>query len=81
MAVLNTQVEELLDLFLGVGAPWPPANRQARVDSPAFIEDTSNRPYTIEAVPHARLEAHSPYTARYVCACWMHLPVCTVTVS
>ncbi|KAL3156157.1 hypothetical protein ABBQ32_012446 [Trebouxia sp. C0010 RCD-2024] len=59
------QVEELLDLFLGVGAPWPPENRQARVEAPAFVEDTSSRAYTVEAVPpHARLEAHSPYTAR-----------------
>lgn len=67
MAMLDMQVEELLDLFLGVGAPWPPENRQARVEAPAFVEDTSSRAYTVEAVPpHARLEAHSPYTARYV---------------
>ena len=68
MAALDMQVEELLDLFLGVGAPWPPENRQARAEAPAFVEDTSSRAYTVEAVPpHARLEAHSPYTARYCC--------------
>lgn len=65
-AVLVMQVEDLLDLFLGVGAPWPPETRQARVESPAYVEDASTRPYTIDTVPHPRLEAHSPYTARYV---------------
>ena len=68
------QVEALLDLFLGVGAPWPPEGRQQRVEmheAPAFVEDTTTRPYTIEPATRPRLEAHrernSPYTsdARY----------------
>ena len=71
---LNVQVEELLDLFLGVGAPWPPEGRQQRVETheaPAFVEDTAIRPYTIEPATRPRMEAHrernSPYRsdARY----------------
>lgn len=67
-------MEELLDLFLGVGAPWPPEGRQQRVENheaPAYVEDTAIRPYTIEPVTRPRLEAHrernSPYRsdARY----------------
>ena len=71
---LNVQVEALLDLFLGVGAPWPPEGRQQRVENheaPAFVEDVATRPYTIEPATRRRLEAHrerdSPYRsdARY----------------
>ena len=78
LAALDVQVEELLDLFLGVGAPWPPESRQPRVENretPAFVEDASTRPYTIEPVARPRLEAHrernSPYTsdARCIYSC------------
>ena len=67
-------MEELLDLFLGVGAPWPPEGRQQRVENheaPSFVEDTTIRPYTIEPATRPRMEAHrernSPYRsdARY----------------
>lgn len=54
-------MEELLDLFLGVGAPWPPEGRQLRVENheaPAFVEDMASRPYTIEPAARPRLEAH-----------------------
>lgn len=71
---LDVQVEALLDLFLGVGAPWPPEGHQQRVENhaaPAFVEDTAVRPYTIEPATCSRLGAHrernSPYRsdARY----------------
>ena len=66
------QVEELLDLFLGVGAPWPPESRQARTEhtreAPAYVEDTSSRAFTIEAASRPRLEEHRESTYASRCA-------------
>jgi len=71
-------VEELLDLFLGPGMPWPPRSNaddlpprlEYKYAAPAFIEDPISRPYAIEPAPRAALEGYrdrdSLYGARWV---------------
>ena len=57
-------MEELLDLFLGPGMPWPPRSNaddprlEYKYAAPAFVEDPNSRPYAIEPAPRLALEGY-----------------------
>ena len=71
MHAVDIQVEELLDLFLGPGMPWPPRSNaddprlEYKYAAPAFIEEPISRPYAIEPAPRPALEGYRDRDSLY----------------